>query len=79
MSEKKIKEQQGKKTILLENPYDLETIFESISIASTHDKELLFVDKLIGYVRLDPECEITEVCYNILRELNLLQLEKGTI
>jgi hypothetical protein len=73
MSEKKIKEQQGeKKQILLENPYDLETFFESLSISSDSEKELLFVDRLIAGVRLDPEVEIAELSYKILTELKLM-------
>lgn len=76
MTDKKITEQRSEQRILLENPYDLETIFESLSIASYSDKELLFIDRLIAGVRLDPEIEITELSYNILRDLKLLKLEK---
>lgn len=73
MSEKKIKEHKGKKKqLLLENPYDLETFFESLSISSENEKELLFVDRLIAGIRLDPEVEITELSYKILTELKLM-------
>ena len=76
MTEKKIKTSRSEQRILLENPYDLETIFESLSISSDKEKELLFVDRLIAGIRLDPEVEIAELTYNILRELDLLKLEK---
>jgi hypothetical protein len=62
--------------IFLENPYDLETVFESLSIASDQGKELLFIDKFITYIRLHPNEQTTNVCYNVLRSLNLLKLEK---
>jgi hypothetical protein len=62
--------------IFLENPYDLETVFESLSIASDHGKELLFMDKFISYIRLNPEEQTANVCYNILRSLDILKLGK---
>jgi len=34
----------SKSRVFCENPYDLETYFESLSIASNYDKELIFVD-----------------------------------
>ena len=76
MTEKKTKPNRSEQRILLENPYDLETIFESLSISSDNEKELLFVDRLIAGIRMDPQIEITELAYNILRELDLLKLEK---
>lgn len=76
MTDKKITKHRSEQKILLENPYDLETIFESLSISSYNDKELLYIDRLIAGVRLDPEVEIAELSYNILRDLNLLKLEK---
>lgn len=62
--------------IFLENPYDLETIFESLTIATSHGKELQFMDKFVAYIRLNPEDEVTNVCYNVLRTLDILKLEK---
>jgi len=50
----------------------LETFFESLSISSDSEKELLFVDRLIAGVRLDPEVEIAELSYKILTELKLM-------
>ena len=62
--------------IFLENPYDIETVFESLSIAANHDKELLYVDRLIAHLRLDPLADLTTLNYNILRDLEVLKLEK---
>lgn len=64
------------KIIFLENPYDIETLFESLSIAADDEKELLFMDKLVATIRLDPEGDLTNIIYNILRDLELLNLEK---
>lgn len=64
------------KRVFLESPYDIETVFESLSIASRHDKELVYMDRLIAHLRLDPIGDLTEINYNILRELGILKLEK---
>jgi len=64
----------SKSRVFCENPYDLETYFESLSIASTHDKELIFVDKFIALLRLDPQAEVSDISYKILRDLNLIKL-----
>lgn len=61
-----------KQRIFLESPYDIETIFESLNIASKADKELLFVDKLVSYIRLDPTAELTTLNYRILKDLQLI-------
>lgn len=63
------------KKVFCENPYDLEVLFESLSIASSNEKELLFVDKFIAYLRLDPQAEIAEICFKILLDLNLIKME----
>jgi hypothetical protein len=73
---KQQKKEKPRSRILLENPYDIETILESIAIASRNSKEILFMDRLISHVRLDPTIDTTELSYNILRELELLKLEK---
>lgn len=73
---KQQKKEKPRSRILLENPYDLETVLESIAIASKNSKEILFMDKLIAHIRIDPTIDTTELCYNILRELELLKLEK---
>jgi hypothetical protein len=73
---KQQKKEKPRSRILLENPYDLETVLESIAIASRDSKEILFMDRLISRVRLNPTVDTTELSYNILRELELLKLEK---
>lgn len=76
MTIKKEKTKTSSTKVLYENPYDIETLFESLTIASSKDKELLYMDKLIATLRLDPEGDITNINYNILRDLGLLKLEK---
>lgn len=73
---KKTKQRVTPTKILYENPYDLENIFESLNIASRHDKELLYMDRLIATLRLDPTGDITNINYNILRDLELIKLKK---
>lgn len=65
-----------KRKVFLENPYDLETVFESLSISTDHDKELIFMDRLIANLRLNPSADLPTLCYNILREQGILNLEK---
>ncbi len=72
---KKTKQRVTPTKVLYENPYDLENVFESLSIASRHDKELLYMDRLIATLRLDPLGDITNINYNILRDLELLKLQ----
>ena len=60
--------------VLLENPYDLETFFESLNIASNHEKELLYMDRFIAALRSDPNGDITSINYNILKDLGIIKL-----
>lgn len=76
MSEKSIKRKVTATRVLCENPYDLENIFESLSIASRNDKELLYVDRLIATIRLDPLGDITAINYKILKDLDLINIPK---
>jgi hypothetical protein len=62
--------------VLCENPYDLENVFESLSIASKNDKELLYIDRLIAMLRLDPYADITTINYKILKDLDLIKIPK---
>ena len=66
----------NKRVVFLENPFDIETVFESLSVATDHEKELLFMDRLLAIIRLDSTVDITTACYNILRELNILTLKR---
>ena len=58
--------------ILFENPYDIETVFESLSIASKAGKEIHFMDKFIDRLRNDSNSDITDVSCKILQDLNLI-------
>lgn len=62
------------RTIFLENPYDIETLFESLQIAVKDNKELLFMDRLIATIRLDPEVDVTNLNFRILSDLRLMEL-----
>lgn len=74
MQEKSIKKKVKATRIFRENPYDLETIFETLSIASRHDKELIYIDRLIAELRLNPEGDLTNINYRILLDLGLIKL-----
>jgi hypothetical protein len=60
--------------ILLENPYDLETFFESLNVASNHEKELLYIDRFIAALRSNPTGDITTINYAILKDLGIIKL-----
>jgi hypothetical protein len=71
----KIKKQRVTPTrILLENPYDLETFFESLNIASKNEKELLYMDRFIAALRSNPNGDITTINFSILKELEIIKL-----
>lgn len=75
MEEKSIKKKKVTPTrILYENPYDIETFFESFSIASKNEKELIYIDRLITSLRLDPYGDLTAINYKILMDLGLIKL-----
>lgn len=76
MTTKREKQKSSSTKVLYENPYDIETLFESLIIAEKNDKEFLYMDKFIATLRLDPEGDITNINYNILRDLGLLKLVK---
>lgn len=65
-----------RRSLFRENPYDIETVFEALSSSTDQDKELLFVDRLISSLRHDPNADITTVCFDILRELNVIKSHK---
>ena len=75
MEEKSIKKKKVIPTrILCENPYDIETFFESFSIASKNEKELIYIDRLITALRSNPHGNLTEINYKILMDLSLIKL-----
>lgn len=63
----------------IEDPIDIETVFEALSVASRHGDlednatELLFMDKLISHIRLDPYCDITTISHKILCDLDVMK------
>lgn len=59
----------GKKSVFLNNPYDIEVIFEALSVASDNNVELLFMDMLVDNLKNCKDCDITDISYNILKEL----------
>lgn len=73
MSEQK-HNQKDKPRLFLENPYDIETFFESMNVASQKDMELQYIDRLISYIRMDPHEELTTLCYNALRDLKIINM-----
>ena len=56
----------------LENPYDLNTVLEAMEIAKQANNELLFLDKFIAYLRLDPTAELTAFTFTLLRTMDLI-------
>jgi hypothetical protein len=70
------KKEKASSRIFLENPYDLEVVFESMSIASDHNKELLFMDKFVSSIRASPNEDITNICFNVLKNLDIIKFEK---
>jgi hypothetical protein len=75
MEEKSIKKKKVTPTrVLYENPYDIETFFETFSIASKNEKELIYIDRLITALRLDPYGDLTSINFKILMDLGLIKL-----
>lgn len=58
---------------LKENPFDIETFFEAISIASDSDIEFEFMDMFISGLRKNPRADITEICTNTLLSLGYMK------
>lgn len=68
----KTKNKSSRKTLFNENPLDIETVFEALSVASDNDLELIYMDSLIYNIRQNPECDLTDVSYQILKEMKAL-------
>jgi len=67
-----------KVNFFLENPYDMQSILDSLEIAKKQNKELVYMDRLIATLRLDPEGDIININYRILLDLKLLKLQPTT-
>lgn len=74
MQEKHMKKRAKVTRVFYENPYDIETIFETLSIASNGDKELMYIDRLIHELRISPDADLTTINYKILKDLDLIKL-----
>ena len=74
MSKESINKKVKKTRVFYENPYELETMFESLSVASYNDKELIFMDRFISELRSNPSSDLTAISYRILRDLNLIKI-----
>ena len=61
--------------IFLENPYDVQCILDGLKIAQSKNKQILYMDRLLATLRLDPEGDVVNISYRILLDLNLLKLE----
>ncbi len=68
----KIQSKKVKKQIFNENPLDIETVFEALSVASDNDLELIYMDSLIYNIRQNPECDLTDLSYQILKEMKAI-------
>jgi hypothetical protein len=60
--------------IFLENPYDVQAVLEGLKIAKEKNKELIYMDRLLATLRLDPEGDIVNINYRILLDLELINL-----
>ena len=67
------KEKKHVHRIFYENPYDIETFFEGLQLASKHNKELQYIDRFITHLRLDPSQEVTTITFNILRDFGIVK------
>jgi hypothetical protein len=72
----KQKKQSVKQAIFYENPYDIETFFEGMTIAMKHGKEMQYVDRFITHMRLDPLQDTADISFKVLtKDLKLLEYE----
>ncbi len=67
--------QQQRITFFLENPYDVQCILDGLKIAKSRNKELIYMDRLLATLRLDPEGDIVNISYRILLDLELMKLK----
>ena len=63
----------NQRLVFLENPHDIETIFESLSIASDMDMEFIYVDMLIHNLRSDGDCDLVDLSYKIIEKLKKIK------
>lgn len=61
------------KLVFSEKFVDIELIFESLSIASDNDRELQFMNLLVGELKKYPEKDLTVMCFEILVKLGVVE------
>lgn len=66
-------ESKEQRLVFLENPHDIETVFESLSIASDMDMELLYMDMLIHNLRTCEDCDLVDLSYKIIEKLKKIK------
>jgi hypothetical protein len=64
-----------KMLVFLENPYDLQSILDCLKIAKNHNKELIYLDRVIATLRLDPEGDVVNISYRTMIDLGLIKIE----
>lgn len=61
--------------ILKENPYDIETLIETIDMAADFGLEFSVLDDIITHLRKNPSANISEICFKTLQDLNLMKMK----
>jgi hypothetical protein len=74
-----MKSKKAKLWMFYENPYDIETVLDSLTLATRNGKELVYMDRLLSMIRLDPEIDTTELSFAILRDLEIVELKSDTL
>ena len=67
-------EKSSEKLKPFEEPYDIETVFCALKIASDGRKEMIFMDRLLNYIRANPNSNLSDASFEILKSLRLLNL-----
>lgn len=70
---------QKRERVFLENPHDVETVFVAMKVAEREEKQMIFMDMFIAHLRMDQLADITNICYMILRQMGLMDIEKTVI
>lgn len=73
MSHHQVEKAEEQKRIFQENPDDIETVFEALSISLNSNKELLFLDKMFHNLRQNPTEDLVKIAFSVLIELKILR------
>jgi hypothetical protein len=71
----KFAKKKERERVLIENPYDVESVFESLEIAGRYEKELIYMDRLIANLRIDSDCDLINLNFKILSDLGLITIK----